>query len=367
MPHSVSLESETAPNAEAPEQTMADVPTTDQTADQTTDQNEEPAALNTEPTEKPENDGDVAMAEPEEQPSAETGTVSAGTETTQDGAESKEEVKLEDLFADVDSDDEFPSSNNNNNNNTTNNNSNNNNKPSSPPTGSAAPSSPPPAAAAAGPTSLRSSDPELMRTFYQRLFPWRHLFQWLNHGPTPTSDFGHREFAFTMPGDQYWRYLSYATADLLRKDVLRHMPTRFEIGPVYSANPRDRKTLRGNSSAFRPVSKELCIDIDLTDYDDVRTCCAKAEICRKCWAFITMAIKVIDVALRDDFGFRHILWVYSGRRGAHAWICDKKARGLDDQKRRAIAGYLEVVRGGAQAGKRVNVRRPLHPHLRCVV
>lgn len=140
------------------------------------------------------------------------------------------------------------------------------------------------------------------------------------------------------------------------------MPSRFEIGPVYSANPRDRKTLR-NSSAFRPLSKELCFDIDLTDYDDIRTCCDKANICQKCWQFITMAIKVVDTALREDFGFKHIMWVYSGRRGAHAWVCDKSARSLDDQKRRAIAGYLEVIRGGAQSGKKVNLRRPLHPHL----
>ncbi len=140
------------------------------------------------------------------------------------------------------------------------------------------------------------------------------------------------------------------------------MPSRFEIGPVYTTNPRDRKTLR-NSSAFKPLSKELCFDIDLTDYDDIRTCCDKANICNKCWQFMTMAIKVIDVALRDDFGFKHIMWVYSGRRGAHAWVCDKKARTMDDQKRRAVAGYLEVIRGGAQSGKKVNLRRPLHPHL----
>lgn len=104
-------------------------------------------------------------------------------------------------------------------------------------------------------------------------------------------------------------------------------------------------------------------DIDLTDYDDVRTCCSKANICAKCWAFVTMAIKVMDVALRDDFGFNHILWVYSGRRGAHAWVCDKRARDLPDDRRKAIAGYLEIVRGGAQSGKRVNVKRPLHPHI----
>ncbi|KAJ9148484.1 DNA primase [Pleurostoma richardsiae] len=259
--------------------------------------------------------------------------------------EAKKDVKLDELFADVDSsDEEFPSS----------------REPAQlTPTSSSpdSPSSPGDASA-----SLKASDPEVMRSFYQRLFPWRYLFQWLNHSPTPTPDFGHREFAFTLQNDAYLRYQSFPTSDLLRKDVLRLMPSRFEIGPVYTTNPRDRKTLR-NSSAFKPLSKELCFDIDLTDYDDIRTCCDKANICNKCWQFMTMAIKVVDVALREDFGFKHIMWVYSGRRGAHAWVCDKKARTMDDQKRRAIAGYLEVIRGGAQSGKKVNLRRPLHPHL----
>jgi len=76
-----------------------------------------------------------------------------------------------------------------------------------------------------------------------------------------------------------------------------------------------------------------------------------------------MAIKVVDVALREDFGYKHIMWVYSGRRGAHAWVCDKKARALDDVQRKAIAGYLELLKGGDKGGKRVNVRRPLHPHI----
>ncbi|KAF2800589.1 eukaryotic and archaeal DNA primase small subunit [Melanomma pulvis-pyrius CBS 109.77] len=206
------------------------------------------------------------------------------------------------------------------------------------------------------------SDPDIMRAFYQRLFPFRYLFQWLNHSATPSNDFAHREFAFTLPNDAYLRYQSFPTADLLRKQCVQQIPSRFEIGPVYSTNPRDRKSLR-KASTFRPLTKELVFDIDMTDYDDIRTCCTGASICHKCWAFITMAIKVIDVALRDDFGFKHILWVYSGRRGAHAWVCDKRAREMDDAKRRAVAGYLELLKGGDQGGKKVNVRRPLHPHL----
>ncbi|OBT73458.1 hypothetical protein VF21_07261 [Pseudogymnoascus sp. 05NY08] len=254
----------------------------------------------------------------------------------------KQEINLENIFDDMSSDEEFPSS-------------------AAPDTKVSPSPQDAPSPINIGPTA-RASDPEVMRSFYQRLFPWRPLFQWLNHSPMPSNDFAHREFAFTLSNDAYLRYQSFPNSELLRRDVLRLMPSRFEIGPVYSTNPRDRKTLRG-STAFKPIAKELCFDIDLTDYDDVRTCCDKANICIRCWQFITMAIKVVDVALRDDFGFKHIMWVYSGRRGAHAWVCDKKARTMDDSKRRAIAGYLEVIKGGAQSGKKVNVKRPLHPHL----
>lgn len=76
-----------------------------------------------------------------------------------------------------------------------------------------------------------------------------------------------------------------------------------------------------------------------------------------------MAIKVVNVALDEDFGFKHVLWVYSGRRGVHAWVCDKKARELDDSKRRAIANYMDLLKGGESSGKKVNAKRPLHPHL----
>lgn len=51
----------------------------------------------------------------------------------------------------------------------------------------------------------------------------------------PAKLFTHREFAFTLQGDIYIRYNSFNTADDFKKEVLRLTPSRFEIGPQYSA------------------------------------------------------------------------------------------------------------------------------------
>ncbi|CAI5759821.1 unnamed protein product [Candida verbasci] len=197
-----------------------------------------------------------------------------------------------------------------------------------------------------------------MLYYYKRLLPFRQIFQWLSHSPKPTKDFTFREFAYEHRSGAYQRYNSYTSLEDFKQTVINANPTRFEIGAVYKINPKDRKNLP--KSVMKPVSKELVFDIDLTDYDDIRTCCQGTDICCKCWKFIQVGSKIIEFSLRQDFGFQHLIWVFSGRRGAHCWISDIRARNLDENSRRSIVEYLDIL---GKNGNKKSIKKPYHPHI----
>jgi len=186
--------------------------------------------------------------------------------------------------------------------------------------------------------------PELLKMYYDRLFPFELLHSWLSYDPTGSHPqlFSHREFSFTLDigGEEvYTRHRSFAGVQELQQDIRKSQPRKIDIGAIYTHAPKDKNAV----ADIAPAQRELVFDIDLTDYDGVRRCgCEGASICTKCWTLMTMAVKVMDHGLRGDFGYEQIAWFYSGRRGVHAWVCDESARALTDEARSAVASYFEV-------------------------
>ena len=54
-------------------------------------------------------------------------------------------------------------------------------------------------------------------------------------------------------------------------------------------------------------------------------------------------MELIFLFFKEDFGFEHRLWIYSGRRGVHCWIGDQTARELQSSIRQAIVEHISVL------------------------
>lgn len=158
-----------------------------------------------------------------------------------------------------------------------------------------------------------------------------------------------REISYIVPSsdenvdDEFCvRNLSYTDWRAFRDDVIRLTPLRIDIGAIFDGDVKNNKD-KVDGLSITPVEREFVIDIDMTDYDHIRTCCEGKKLCNKCWTYVRAAYKVLNHILSKAFGFKHILWVFSGRRGMHAWVCDREARMMSKKVRKAVTEFLNFT------------------------
>ena len=60
--------------------------------------------------------------------------------------------------------------------------------------------------------------------------------------------------------------------------------------------------------AYKPLERELVFDIDMDDYDDIRTCCTGSKLCLKCWTFMKATVSRFAGNLESCFP-----WIESNR------------------------------------------------------
>ncbi|PXF49292.1 DNA primase small subunit [Gracilariopsis chorda] len=225
---------------------------------------------------------------------------------------------------------------------------------------------PAPNAAPTSAAALQRADlPAKLRWYYARLFPIELITRWLRYGSDSTL--AHREISFTLAGDIYLRWKSFGDKAAFLEELHAKRPVKIDIGAVYNNEPCKKHSI---GAPFTPSQKELVFDIDMTDYEDVMAAAtanmSPTDVCDNNWEYMAAAVEVIDTALREDFGFKIIMWVYSGRRGVHCWVADQRARFMSNEQRSAVADFLHVrFEGRENRGRRqMEVTHPMHPSLR---
>lgn len=168
--------------------------------------------------------------------------------------------------------------------------------------------------------------------YYQHIYPTQQMYKFIRSTPN-------REFSSTISNNVYIRYLSFHTPEALSSFLLRKVPEKIDIGCIYTTRP-DTAII---SSDLIPLEKELVFDIDLTDY--TRACCVGKTICNECMALMKCGARIMDHILRHIFGFKQIMYCFSGGRGIHIWVCDKEAMCLNNSSRKGVVDFFTIRNG----------------------
>jgi DNA primase small subunit len=198
----------------------------------------------------------------------------------------------------------------------------------------------------------------LVNRYFRCLFPFEQLTAFLSQDKKLALV--NREFVFVYTGDTYERKLAFADLSEFRTTVLARKPRRIEIGCAMTAP----HCYRHEAISF-VAGRDLVFDVDLSDYDPLRFCCKDAAMCEICWGFIVGAIKVLQHLLIKRYGFKRIVFFFSGRRGVHCWVVDPAASLLSEKSRGEIIAFLRGEKYQTMANFTVSdYMEPLMPSLR---
>lgn len=173
--------------------------------------------------------------------------------------------------------------------------------------------------------------------YYQEKFPHDEVCTLLGRGWRGRDCLHKRELCIDTADDVKLRWLNCSSGEGLKQLFKKHRAVVFHNGAVYSDQPCFKK--RG--VAIQPVEREFVLDIDVNDYDKWGVNEDDLVECDHAWPVVAFGFRLVKHILRERYGFKHMLLVYSGRRGAHLSVYDARACAMDDGTRDAIISYLQ--------------------------
>lgn len=154
-------------------------------------------------------------------------------------------------------------------------------------------------------------------------FPRDELVEWFGKA--------RREVCFVK--NEVWsRRLKVESGKAFRDLSCARVPDAVHLGGVFEGEP-------GKS---RVIGRELVFDVDLDAYSDLRACCgAEKKACAACWKFARVGMQILSFLLRNVFGYKRLLFMYTGNRGFHLWVLDAEAFSLSKEMRTNIVRFLD--------------------------
>jgi DNA primase small subunit len=179
--------------------------------------------------------------------------------------------------------------------------------------------------------------------YYTRHYPCAPVEQLIDAG---LGQVGRREFALELEGGIYTRYQTADGVEGLRALLGRAGLRVVHLGGTYGASPQSLKRTR---QPLVPLERELLLEIDANDYDGISR--ESLADCDAAWPLIVLGIDVVRDALRELCGFEFFFHAYSGRRGIHLSVHDRRACMLEDAARSALIAVLQPAAVSGDAGR----------------
>ncbi|MDH5404350.1 MAG: DNA primase catalytic subunit PriS [Candidatus Heimdallarchaeota archaeon] len=181
----------------------------------------------------------------------------------------------------------------------------------------------------------------ILKSYFENYFDETEIWKVI-----PKHNLPFREFGFERIDKGFTRNKSFKEISHLKEYLFTFPVSGAYIGSVYKdrllQGNRENKPITIHNSEW--MGRELLFDLDMDDYQNVRTCdCQGRNVCEICWTLMQDAAEIITDTLEVDFGFKELIWVYTGGRGYHCWVLDANAFTMDQEQRAALIGYMQLI------------------------
>jgi len=144
--------------------------------------------------------------------------------------------------------------------------------------------------------------------------------------------------------DVFGQWQPFTSAQELIAFGQQKTPDSFQLGGIFEQTPT-QEVRELNKRGVITATGPMVIDIDMNDYDRSLVCACgnEAKMCDVCYqTLLVPAQRILDYLLCEIYGFQQTFKVFSGKRGMHVWVLDKRCWEWTKEQRTSFIHSISV-------------------------